>query len=107
VGYLWLKEAYARAQEDAAAAEVTAAARTRFVESHLATLAAGLAERLRTVSAQDLQLLAEALRERTGAGAQAPAEHEFDGEGELACKPGARDVQPCAPPPITPARAPR
>jgi hypothetical protein len=40
VGYLWLKEAYALAQVDTAAAGLTASARGRFIEVHVAAPAA-------------------------------------------------------------------
>jgi TorA maturation chaperone TorD len=46
VGYLLLKEEFARAHGDRAAAEATVAARTRFLEAHLAPLAGPFAERL-------------------------------------------------------------
>lgn len=96
VAYLLLKEAYAGAC--GAAPEVTAAARTRFVESHLSTLGAGIAARLRKVQAPGMLALASALLERTG-GVPSPAqeEPEADPEGDMTCGPcGAGD--PSAPP---------
>jgi hypothetical protein len=46
VGYLYLKEGFARATGDTEAAETTAAARTAFVSEHLSMMAAPLAARL-------------------------------------------------------------
>jgi nitrate reductase assembly molybdenum cofactor insertion protein NarJ len=45
VGYLFLKEAYARMQNDAAAATIAKDARERFYSEHLARLARGMRER--------------------------------------------------------------
>lgn len=46
VGYLALKEAYARAHENSDAVQVTQAARDRFIEAHLDRLIRGLTEKL-------------------------------------------------------------
>jgi hypothetical protein len=46
VGYLFLKEGFARATGDIEAAETTAAARTAFVAEHLSMMAAPIAQRL-------------------------------------------------------------
>lgn len=46
VGYLTLKEAFAQAKGDTAAAKTTAAARRHFLENHLASFAAAFAPRL-------------------------------------------------------------
>ena len=46
VGYLFLKEAFAVARGDAEAAAITSAARSSFIETHLAALAATFAQRL-------------------------------------------------------------
>jgi hypothetical protein len=45
VGYLFLKEAYARMQNDAAAPAIAKDARERFCSEHLARLARGMRER--------------------------------------------------------------
>ena len=64
VGYLLLKEAYARLQGDPRAAEVSATARQRFVETHLSPLAAALAERLNANGADYLAQAAASLAAR-------------------------------------------
>ncbi|MBI2921247.1 MAG: molecular chaperone TorD family protein [Planctomycetes bacterium] len=64
--YLWLKEAYARAQGNAEAAEVTAAARNTFLQEHLAALAHGLAKRSEGAPAAGLVALVQALIARVG-----------------------------------------
>ncbi len=46
VGYLFLKEAYARMEANADAAEITRSARKRFVEEHLKRCALGVMERI-------------------------------------------------------------
>jgi len=46
VGYLLLKEEYARLHDDQAAVEISANARRRFLETHLSPLAGAFAERL-------------------------------------------------------------
>jgi len=46
VGYLFLKEAYARKRGDSAAAEITKSARTRFTQEHLSRCAGGIHDRL-------------------------------------------------------------
>jgi hypothetical protein len=46
VAYLFFKEAFARARDDAEAARVTADARTQFLARHVATIAGPFAERL-------------------------------------------------------------
>jgi hypothetical protein len=54
VGYLFLKEGFARARGDTEAAETTAAARTAFVGEHLSMMAAPLAARLVAVGPSGL-----------------------------------------------------
>lgn len=46
VGYLFLKEAYARMQDNADAAEITRTARARFVQQHVERCLLGVSERL-------------------------------------------------------------
>jgi TorA maturation chaperone TorD len=83
--YLHLKEAYLRARgEDP---EVAAAAGARFVESHLAPLAAGLVSRLELVSAPDLLALARLLAARVGAKPLEAAPAEETDEGSFSCGP--------------------
>jgi nitrate reductase assembly molybdenum cofactor insertion protein NarJ len=66
VGYLLLKEAYARARGNEEEAEVAATAATRFREAHLATLAWPVAGRLATTDVRYLALAAAALARRSG-----------------------------------------
>lgn len=94
--YLWLKEAYARAQGNAEAAEVTAAARKTFVEEHLAGLAHGLARRSEGAPAAGLVALVKALVERVGpapeveGGLEDPEEEEEMGCGACGAGPEER-----------------
>jgi nitrate reductase assembly molybdenum cofactor insertion protein NarJ len=46
VGYLFLKEAYARTQENTEAARITKSARSRFMKAHVSRCAAGIFDRL-------------------------------------------------------------
>ena len=64
VGYLLLKEAFAAAGGDHAAAATVAGARRDFVETHLATLAGAFAQRLVNADASYLQPLARRLAAR-------------------------------------------
>ncbi len=86
LSWLWMKEAYAVAQGNHEAAEVTAAARKTFIEEHLSVLANGLAKRAEGAPAPELPGLASALVARVGA---APlTEAELDGieeEDDLSC----------------------
>jgi len=67
VGYLRLKEAYARALADVEAAQTCATAAERFIETHLRFLAEPLAQRLAAAAAPPhLVLAARALKARTG-----------------------------------------
>ena len=75
VGWLLLKEAYARAAELPEAAALTAEARERFVRSHVARLAAALAKGLPPWNVGSLTLAAEALAARAGA---PPEERSLD-----------------------------
>ncbi len=50
LGYLFLKEAYARIQEDSQAAEITRSARERFTNEHVGRCAQGMIQRLSDVS---------------------------------------------------------
>lgn len=67
VGYLFLKEAFASARGDAEAAATTAAARSSFIESHLAILAATLARRLQSAGTSYLLPTAQLLAARVPA----------------------------------------
>jgi nitrate reductase assembly molybdenum cofactor insertion protein NarJ len=66
VGWLLLKEAYARAAELPEAAALTAEARARFQKAHVAHLAAALAENLGRWGVPYLTLAAAALATRAG-----------------------------------------
>ena len=66
VGWLLLKEAYARAAELPDAAALTAEARARFQKAHVARLAASLAESLEPWGVGYLTLAATALSARAG-----------------------------------------
>ena len=50
VGYLFLKEAFARTRRDDVAAATTAAARRAFIDTHLAVMAAPFAQRVRAAA---------------------------------------------------------
>jgi len=67
VGYLLLKEAFVDACGDEAAAAVTAAARSTFVEAHLAALAVPFAQRLQAVGPSYLLPIAQLLAARVPA----------------------------------------
>ena len=75
VGWLLLKEAYARAAELPEAAALTAEARGRFLKAHLARLAAALAEKLPPWGVEYLTLAAAALAARSG---EPPEEKPLD-----------------------------
>lgn len=66
MGYLRLKEAYARARGNKEEAEIAAQGAARFREEHLSTLAWPLADRLEKTEVQYLSLAARALAHRTG-----------------------------------------
>jgi nitrate reductase assembly molybdenum cofactor insertion protein NarJ len=66
VGYLCLKEAFARARGNAEEAEIAAKAAIRFHEAHLSTLAWPVAEGLETTDVRYLTLAAAALARRSG-----------------------------------------
>lgn len=73
VGWLLLKEAYARAAELPDAAALTAEAREKFVRGHVARLAAALAKGLPPWNVGYLTLAAEALAARAGAPPEEPS----------------------------------
>jgi len=66
LGYLCLKQAYARARRNDEEAEVSAQAETRFRDAHLATFAWPVAERLEEAHVCYLSLAASALAHRSG-----------------------------------------
>jgi nitrate reductase assembly molybdenum cofactor insertion protein NarJ len=66
LGYLCLKQAYARLRGSADDAEIAAQAVARFCEEHLSSLAWPLADRLEKTGVQYLALAARALSCRTG-----------------------------------------
>jgi nitrate reductase assembly molybdenum cofactor insertion protein NarJ len=68
VSYLLLKETFARARNDADAAAITAGARHRFMETHLAAFASTLAERLESAGPSYLLPVARMLTARLPAG---------------------------------------
>lgn len=72
VAYLFLKEAFARADGQVAAARTTADARCRFLDDHLASAAAGFANRLAVAGPSYLLEVAELLAARVP-GKTAPA----------------------------------
>lgn len=70
VGWLRLKEAFARANSDLESAEITRAAAERFVENHITSWAEPLATKLEAHDAGPLALAARALAVRVGAPAR-------------------------------------
>lgn len=66
VAWLYFKEAYALAANDAEAAEVTREAAARFVRAHLAPCAEPLAAQLEPLEVEPLRSAAQALLARTG-----------------------------------------
>lgn len=66
LGYLSLKEAYARARGNEAEAEVAASAAHRFRDEHLASVAWPVADRLEKAGVRYLSLAASALAHRSG-----------------------------------------
>jgi hypothetical protein len=66
LGYLTLKEAYARARGNEEEAEIVSQAATRFCQEHLSTLAWPLADRLEKTEVRYLSLAARALARRSG-----------------------------------------
>jgi nitrate reductase assembly molybdenum cofactor insertion protein NarJ len=74
VGYLKLKEAFARARAAVEEAEVTAQAATAFRMQHLAVMAEPLARRLADTGPRGVALAAEALLARVGHAAPAMAD---------------------------------
>lgn len=64
VGYLFLKEAFARARGDADAADMTAAARASFIDAHLAAMATPFAQRVSAAGPSYLSRPAAALASR-------------------------------------------
>ncbi len=82
MGYLRLKEAYARARGNEEEAEIVSQATTRFREEHLSALAWPLAERLEKTQVQYLSLAARALAHRAG---PRPATHPVGESPLLVC----------------------
>ncbi|MGE5851070.1 MAG: molecular chaperone TorD family protein [Candidatus Methylomirabilota bacterium] len=66
LGYLCLKQAYARMRGNEDEAEIVAQAATRFCQEHLSALAWPLADRLEKTEVQYLSLAARAIARRTG-----------------------------------------
>jgi nitrate reductase assembly molybdenum cofactor insertion protein NarJ len=66
LGYLCVKEAYARTRGNEEEAEIAANAAARFREAHLSPLAWSVAERLQATNVRYLSLAATALARRTG-----------------------------------------
>lgn len=66
LGYLRLKEAYARARGNDEEAEIAAQASAKFREAHLSTFAWAVAERLEATDVRYLTLAANALTARSG-----------------------------------------
>lgn len=66
VGYLRLKEAYARSRGDDDHADLAAEAASRFIEEHLSRIAGPLAARLGQSGVEYLAVVSRALIERTG-----------------------------------------
>ena len=88
LGYLCLKEAYARARGEAEAAETAAQAATHFREAHLSAFAWPVRDRLEGTGVRYLSLAAAALARRTAPpreGAMAPGDLP---QGCTACPPG-------------------
>jgi len=66
LGYLRMKEAYARARGNEEEARITATAAARFSDEHLTILAWPVAERLEATNVRYLSLAATALAHRSG-----------------------------------------
>ena len=91
-GYLKLKEAYARAKGDEAAAETTAQALRRFVESHLRRFAGPLARRLEAAGSGHLLQAARLLVGRVGEAIE-PLPVLTDDGGSAMCCGGEEGIQ--------------
>lgn len=76
MGYLCLKEAYARARGRTDEAEIAAKALARFREEHLSSLAWPLADRLERTEVRYLSLAVRALAHRTGSRGDTRVEKE-------------------------------
>jgi hypothetical protein len=81
VGYLRLKQAYALARSDAAAAEVAAGAAATFLSEHVAAVAEAVASSLDSADAGYLALAARALARRAG-----PPLPDLEGDWVPACR---------------------
>jgi hypothetical protein len=84
VGYLRLKQAYALARGDTAAAEVAAGAAAMFTSEHVAAVADAVARSLEAADAGYLALAARALAGRAG-----PPQPDLEGDWVPACREGA------------------
>ncbi|MBI3786257.1 MAG: molecular chaperone TorD family protein [Deltaproteobacteria bacterium] len=93
VSYLFLKEAFARACGNGEAATITASARERFIEEHLAGCAAGLRRRLDALPQCYLSLGAHELCKRVPA---APASERplFAIDADMGCGGCAESFEP-------------
>jgi len=87
VSYLFLKEAYARARQEIEAADICSEAREHFLEEHLRTFAAPLAERLDESEHPVLAPAGRALRARVGEPHEPPSFEPvpWDEDGDLTC----------------------
>jgi hypothetical protein len=83
VGFLFLKEAYARVGADPDGERTAREARERFLTEHLATFAAPLAERLADAGDAALVAAARALAARVRAALTLPRRSDSDGEEPL------------------------
>jgi hypothetical protein len=97
LGYLKLKEAFARARAAADEAEMAAGAAETFRARHLAVMAEPLARRLAEAGSGYLALAADALSRRAGS----PAAPAADMAGRTPACAGERDLDTCGEEPPT------
>ena len=95
IGYMRLKEAYARTCNDDEQAQIAAVAATRFIEEHLAMLAHRFAASVKDSGIEYLELAAESLLNRVGpmpetSGVDSPLPILDDDDSALSC--GAEDA---------------
>lgn len=85
VGYLTLKQAFARAAGDAEAEAIAAEAATEFRREHLALIAAALEEKIIAFGDTYIAVAAHLLKQRVGFAPPVPIVQTADEEGDFGC----------------------